>query len=35
MPTGPIKTVGDTDLVVQLHADVLASIKVSVLGEAA
>ena len=35
MPTGPIKTVGDTDLVVQLHTDVLANIKVSVLGEAA
>ena len=35
MPAGPIKTVGDTDLVVQLHADVLANIKVSVLGEAA
>lgn len=35
MPTGPIKTIGDTDLVVQLHTDVLANIKVSVLGEAA
>lgn len=35
MPAGPIKTVGDTDLVVQLHTDVLANIKVSVLGEAA
>ena len=35
MPAGPIKTVGDTDLVVQLHTDVLVNIKVSVLGEAA
>ena len=35
MPTGPIKTIGDTDLVVQLHTDVLVNIKVSVLGEAA
>ena len=35
MPAGPIKTIGDTDLVVQLHTDVLANIKVSVLGEAA
>ena len=35
MPAGPIKAVGDTDLVVQLHTDVLVNIKVSVLGEAA
>jgi large subunit ribosomal protein L9 len=35
MPAGPIKMVGDTDLVVQLHTDVLANIKVSVLGDAA
>ena len=35
MPAGPIKTVGDNDIVVQLHTDVLATIKVSVLGEAA
>ena len=35
MPAGPIKTIGDTDLAVQLHTDVLANIKVSVLGEAA
>ena len=34
MPAGPIKTVGDNDIVVQLHADVLATIKVSVLGDA-
>jgi large subunit ribosomal protein L9 len=33
MPAGPIKLVGDSDLVVQLHTDVLANIKVSVLGE--
>ena len=35
MPAGPIKTVGDNDIVVQLHTDVLATIKVSVLGDAA
>jgi large subunit ribosomal protein L9 len=34
MPAGPIKAIGDTDLVVQLHTDVVATIKVSVLGEA-
>jgi len=33
MPTGPIKTVGDNDIVVALHTDVLANIKVSVLGD--
>ena len=35
MPTGPIKTVGDNDIVVALHTDVVVHIKVSVLGEAA
>ena len=35
MPAGPIKAVGDTDIGVQLHTDVVVSIKVSVLGEAA
>lgn len=35
MPGGPIKAVGDTDIGVQLHTDVVVSIKVSVLGEAA
>ena len=35
MPAGPIKTVGDNDIAVQLHTDVLVTIKVSVLGEAA
>ena len=35
MPLGPIKTVGDNDIGVQLHTDVLVTIKVSVLGEAA
>jgi len=35
MPNGMIKTVGDNDVVVQLHTDVVANIKVSVLGEAA
>ncbi len=34
MPAGPIKSVGDNDIVVQLHTDVLATIKVSVLGDA-
>ena len=33
MPGGPIKQVGDTQIVVALHADVLATITVSVLGE--
>jgi large subunit ribosomal protein L9 len=35
MPAGPIKTVGDSDVAVQLHTDVVVTIKVSVLGEAA
>ena len=35
MPDGPIKVIGDSALKVALHADVLVSITVSVLGEAA
>lgn len=35
MPAGPIKTVGDSDIAVQLHTDVVVNIKVAVLGEAA
>ena len=35
MPAGPIKTIGDNDIGVQLHTDVIVTIKVSVLGEAA
>jgi large subunit ribosomal protein L9 len=35
MPLGPIKAVGDSDIGVQLHTDVVVTIKVSVLGEAA
>jgi large subunit ribosomal protein L9 len=35
MPAGPIKTIGDNDIAVQLHTDVVVNIKVSVLGEAA
>jgi large subunit ribosomal protein L9 len=35
MPNGMIKTIGDNDIVVQLHTDVVANIKVSVLGETA
>lgn len=35
MPAGPIKQVGDNDIGVQLHTDVVVTIKVSVLGEAA
>ena len=35
MPAGPIKTIGDNDIAVQLHTDVVVHIKVSVLGEAA
>jgi large subunit ribosomal protein L9 len=34
MPAGPIKQVGDTDVGVQLHTDVVVTVKVSVLGEA-
>jgi large subunit ribosomal protein L9 len=35
MPDGPIKTIGDTQLKIALHADVVVGITVSVLGEAA
>lgn len=35
MPLGPIKQVGDQTLSIALHADVVVSIKVSVLGEPA
>lgn len=33
MPMGPIKTVSETPLEVSLHTDVLATIKVAVVGE--
>jgi large subunit ribosomal protein L9 len=33
LPQGPLKQVGDYDITLDLHADVKASIKVSVLGE--
>ncbi len=33
MPDGPLKAIGDHPLVVQLHADVLANITVTVVGE--
>jgi large subunit ribosomal protein L9 len=33
LPHGPLKQVGDYDIVLDLHSDVKASIKVSVLGE--
>lgn len=33
MPDGPIKQVGDNQLVVSLHSDVVTTITVSVLGE--
>jgi len=33
LPHGPLKQVGDYDIVLDLHPDVKASIKVSVLGE--
>jgi len=35
MPTGPIKTVGETTVSVALHTDVVVEITVSVLGETA
>jgi large subunit ribosomal protein L9 len=35
LPQGPLKTVGDHEVTVALHADVVANIKVSVLGETA
>lgn len=34
MPQGPLKTIGDHDITVALHTDVVVDIKVSVLGEA-
>jgi large subunit ribosomal protein L9 len=33
LPQGPLKTVGDHSIAIALHADVLAHIKISVLGE--
>ncbi len=33
MPQGPLKMIGDHDLALALHSDVVAHIKVSVLGE--
>ena len=35
MPEGPIKQIGDTQIDIALHADVVASVTVSVLGEEA
>jgi large subunit ribosomal protein L9 len=35
MPTGPIKTVGETTVSVALHTDVVVEITISVLGETA
>ena len=35
LPQGPLKTVGDHDIAVALHGDVVVHIKVSVLGETA
>ena len=35
MPDGPIKAIGDTQFRIAMHADVVVSITVSVLGEAA
>lgn len=35
LPQGPLKTVGDHDVAVALHGDVVIHVKVSVLGEAA
>ena len=35
MPDGPIKAIGDTQLKIALHSDVVVGITVSVLGEAA
>ncbi|MCC6532554.1 MAG: 50S ribosomal protein L9 [Burkholderiales bacterium] len=34
MPQGPLKQIGDHDITLALHADVVAHIKVSVLGDA-
>ena len=33
LPQGPLKQIGDYDIVLDLHADVKANVKVSVLGE--
>ena len=33
MPTGPLKQVGDYDVAIALHTDVVVHIKISVLGE--
>ena len=33
MPMGPLKTIGESSLEIALHTDVLASIKVAVVGE--
>jgi large subunit ribosomal protein L9 len=33
MPAGPLKQVGDYDIQIQLHTDVVVTVKVSVLGE--
>lgn len=33
MPEGPLKTTGETELEVALHTDVLANVKVQVVGE--
>jgi len=35
MPNGPIKVVGDTQVSVSLHTDVVVDITVSVYGESA
>jgi large subunit ribosomal protein L9 len=34
LPQGPLKTIGDFDIAVALHGDVVVHIKVAVLGEA-
>ena len=33
MPQGPLKQIGDYDIMIALHADVAVTVKVSVLGE--
>ena len=35
MPMGPLKVVGESSLEVSLHTDVLATVKVMVVGELA
>jgi large subunit ribosomal protein L9 len=35
LPQGPLKQVGDHELAIALHSDVVVHIKVSVLGETA